>query len=385
MFRFLHTSDWHLGRALYGQSLIEDQSFILTQMLDLIDQRRPHALIIAGDVFDRALPPESAVKLFDWFLSEVALKRKVPVVLIPGNHDSRERVGFASSLLRNQNVTIFGDLEDAFHPVQLRGNDDQTYSVYGIPFVEPIEIGQLLGQMDVRTPDQATRLLCARLLAAKENADPAILICHAFVTGGEVSESEKEIYIGGSSQVDASAFDGFVYTALGHLHKPQRAGRDHVRYSGSLLHYSKSEIGHSKSVTEVHLGLKDNKTEIVEMLFHELKPKRALRYVEGDLTQLMESGRSEPNAQTDYIIAGFTDGGAVLDAFAKLRTVYPQLLHISRAGGFVPNTLPAVTREREEMSDFELFTEFFRDSTGHELSEPERVALIEMLKSVGPT
>ncbi len=375
MFRFLHTSDWHLGRSLYGQSLIEDQAFALESLLKLIDERKPHALLIAGDVFDRALPPEAAVTLFDWFLNQVARVREVQVFFIPGNHDSRERVGFAASLLRDQRVTIFSKLEHAFEPVKLKGDDGVEAWIYGIPFVEPIEVGQFLDVTEVRTPDHATRLLCRAMIEKKRDARPAVLLCHAFVAGGEVSESEKEIYIGGSSHVSPEVFDGFAYTALGHLHKPQSAGRECVRYSGSLLPYSKSEIGHQKSITEIALAGDGS----IKLELHSLQTRRSLRYIEGELKELIEKGMNDA-AKHDYVIAGFTDSGAVLDAFARLRSVYPGLLHISRAGGFVPLSLPALQKEREEMSDLELFGEFFRDATGADMNDQEREALIEVLK-----
>jgi DNA repair protein SbcD/Mre11 len=377
--RLLHTSDWHLGRLLYGQSLIEDQSYILDRLLELIDERKPHALLIAGDVFDRALPPEPAVTLFDHFLDQTAGKRNLPVFLIPGNHDSCERLGFASTLLRDRGVTIFARVQDALNPVRLKGEAGAEVLIHGIPFLEPIEIGQHLQREDLRTPDEAIGALCRHMLEQKTCQTPSVLLCHAFVVGGEISESEKEIYIGGSSQVNARAFEGFSYTALGHLHKPQRAGHDHVRYSGSLLPYSKSEVGHSKSITEICLHA-DGAVEIHET---PLRQKRQLRYLEGPLDQLID-GAKDDSAREDYVIAGFTDSGAVLDSFARLRTVYPNLLHVSRAGGFVPETLPslALRKELDQVSELELFTEFFKATTGADLTDEERTALIETIKNL---
>jgi DNA repair protein SbcD/Mre11 len=368
-----------LGRLLYGQSLIEDQSYILDRLLELIDERNPHALLIAGDVFDRALPPESAVTLFDYFLNQTAGKRNLPVFLIPGNHDSCERLGFASTLLRDRGVTIFARVTDALNPVRLRGDEGAEVLIHGIPFLEPIEIGQHLQREDLRTPDEAIGALCRHMLELKTCKTPSVLLCHAFVVGGEISESEKEIYIGGSSQVHARAFEGFSYTALGHLHKPQRAGHDFVRYSGSLLPYSKSEVGHAKSISEVCLHA-DGRVEIQEV---SLDQKRQLRYLEGALDQLIDGAKDDPGRE-DYIIAGFTDSGAVLDAFARLRTVYPNLLHVSRAGGFAPETLPslALKKELDQVSELELFTEFFKATTGADLSDEERLALIETIKDL---
>jgi DNA repair protein SbcD/Mre11 len=381
MIRFFHTSDWHLGRFLYGHSLLDDQSFILDRLIELIDEKSPHALLISGDIFDRSLPPESAVVLFDSFLRKVATKRRLPIFIIPGNHDSNERLGFAASLLRELNVTIFAQLEDSFSPVRIEGDKETAALIYGIPFVEPLLIGRLLGREDVRSPDAAISLLCRSLIEKKPEDLPAVLLCHAFVAGGEVSESEKEIFIGGSSQVDTGAFEGFAYTALGHLHKPQTAGSPNVRYSGSLLPYSKSEIGHLKSITEVQLQASGK----VETILHELPQRRALRYIEGELQTLIAEAQEKTGDSSleDYIIAGYTDRGAVLDAFARLRLVYPQLLHIARAGGFEPTSLPAMTRlrEKEKLSELDLFAEFFRDATGTDLTDPERDTLIEALNT----
>ena len=379
MIRFFHTSDWHLGRFLYGHSLLEDQAFILDRLIELIDEKLPHALLISGDIFDRSLPPESAVTLFDSFLRKVANKRRLPIFIIPGNHDSNERLGFAASLLRQLNVTIFARLEDCFSPVKITGDNGTSALIYGIPFVEPILIGRLLGNEEIRSPDAAIQLLCRALLEKKPEDLPAVLLCHAFVAGGEVSESEKDIFIGGSSQVDSRAFNGFAYTALGHLHKPQTAGSANIRYSGSLLPYSKSEIGHLKSITEIVLDASGK----VESTNHTLSQRRALRYIEGELQTLVSEGQSLSEDRDDYIIAGYTDRGAVLDAFARLRLVYPNLLHISRAGGYEPSSLPALSRlrEKEKLSELDLFAEFFRDATGADLNDFERDTLIEALNA----
>ena len=376
MIRLLHTSDWHLGRFLYGKSLIEDQAFALDRLVELIDRVKPHALLIAGDLFDRPLPPESAITLFDDFLNRIAGERRLPVLLIPGNHDSCERLGFASQLLRERGVTIFSRVEDAFTPIAIRGDNGAEALVYGIPFVEPVVVARALKQPKFETPDEATRALCRELLEKKTCARPAVLLCHAFVAGGEVSDSEKEIFIGGSSHVSHSAFQGFAYTALGHLHKPQRAGDERVRYSGSLLPYSKSEVGHEKAVLEIHL------TSASELTVnqHSLPCLRDLRYVEGELAELIANA-SEDAKRDDYVIAGFTDKGAVLDAYLRLRGVYPNLLHVSRAGGYQPEESPALSRkrERESLSELELFTEFFHASTGADLDASERSALIEAI------
>ena len=352
---------------------------MLDRLLELIDRTRPHALLISGDVFDRPLPPEAAVALFDRFLMETARKRDLPVLVIPGNHDSCERLGFASGLLREHGLVIFSKVEDAFEPVYIHGDDGCGSLVYGIPFVEPFMIGRALGRDQLDTPDAAIRALCRAILERKNEPHPAVLLCHALVTGGEGSESEREIFIGGASTVEASAFEGFAYTALGHLHKPQRAGADNIRYSGSLLPYSKSEVNHLKAINEVRID-HDGRIEIEA---HHLKPLRRLRYIEGELLALLESGLAD-RERDDYMIAGLTDRGAVLDAFAKLQRIYPRLLHVSRSGDFSPEVSPALARlrERENLSELDLFSEFFQSATGDALDEGERAIVIETLAEI---
>lgn len=377
MFRFIHTSDWHLGRQLYGKSLLEDQAWILERLTELIDATKPHAFLIAGDVFDRPLPPEAAIALFDRFLTEVAGKRNIPVFLIPGNHDSCERLGFASELLRDRGVTIFSKVEDAFSPVSVKGDDGVEALVYGIPFVEPFEIEKALGRGDLDTPEAALEALCGEILKQKPETHPTVLLCHALVAGGETTESERDIFIGGSASVHPRVFSGFTYTALGHLHKPQRAGSETIRYSGSLLPYSKSEVAHEKSVNEVRL----RKTGEVEVIAHHLAPLRRLRYIEGELASLLKEAEND-SSRDDYIIAGLADKDAVLDAFAKLNHFYPRLLHISRvvnATSLDLNFAQECVREMETMSDLELFADFFHSITGAPLEDNERQIISEVL------
>jgi len=372
--RLLHTSDWHLGRLLYGKSLLDEQKHALTRLLELIDEKRPDGLLIAGDIFDRTLPPEAAVQLFDWFCSEAVLNRKLPVFVIPGNHDSAERLGFGSALLRSSGLTIYSRIEDALKPAHVKGADGSEALIYGIPFLEPALIARFLDQENLKTPDEVTRALTAKMKSERTSGVPSVLIAHAFVVGGESSESERDLFVGGSAVVSADAFDGFTYTALGHLHKPQTAGSANVRYSGSLLSYSKSEVDHSKSVTEVVINGND-----VSFEFHSLPIKRALKYLEGSLAEL-----SARESDDSYIIVGLTDRGPVLDALARLRAVYPNILHVSRSGGYIPAELPSLARarERESMSDLDLFAEFFNDTVGTELSNEERDVLIETLSGL---
>lgn len=381
MIKFFHTSDWHLGRLLYGKSLLEEQAHALLGLLELIDEKKPDALLIAGDIFDRALPPEAAVQLFDWFCSEAVLKRGLPVFVIPGNHDSAERIGFGSGLLRSSGLTIFSRIDDVFKPVRLKSRDGTEALIYGIPFLEPALSARFLNDELLKTPDQVTRALVTRLLSEHPADVPSILLCHAFVLGGEGSDSERDLYVGGSSNVSVDAFEGLSYVALGHLHKPQTAGHASVRYSGSLLTYSKSEIDHTKSITEIVMNANSSFTSTL----HSLPARRALKYFEGTLEELVLRAATLTASDLDaHIIIGLTDSGPVLDALARLRVVFPNVLHVARAGGYSPATLPSLARlrERESLSDLDLFAEFFTETTSLTLSAEERTALIDAISSV---
>jgi DNA repair protein SbcD/Mre11 len=381
MIRLLHTSDWHLGRLLYGKSLLDEQAQALDRLLELIDARKPDALLIAGDIFDRALPPEAAVKLFDSFCSRAVIERGLPVFVIPGNHDSAERIGFGSKLLRERGLTIYSRVEDSLSPVRLKGQSSNEVMIYGIPFVEPVQIARYLGNDELRTPDATVRGLVHKIMESHPKEIPSVLLCHAFVVGGEASESERDLFVGGSSFVAADAFEGFTYTALGHLHKPQQAGHESVRYSGSLLAYSKSEIDHIKSVTEIEIA-SDHTLKFTQ---HSLPLSRTLRYIEGEIETLLREGEKTTGADRDaYVIAGLTDSGPVLDALARLRVIYPNILHVSRAGGYLSSTLPALEKikAREQLSELELFAEFFNETTGQELSAEERTSLVAAIESL---
>jgi DNA repair protein SbcD/Mre11 len=381
MIRLLHTSDWHLGRQLFGHSLIEDQQFVLGELLHLIDQTRPHALLIAGDIFDRSVPPELAVTLLNQFLNEAAGRRKLPIFIIPGNHDSAERVGFASGLLKENGVTIFARLEDAMTPTLLKGDNGAEALVYGIPFVEPSQVVHFLHRHDIENPDQAMAAMTQAILEKKSKELPAILLAHAFVAGSETSESERDIFIGGSSLVRSDAFNGFTYTALGHLHKPQSAGKENIRYSGSLLPYSKSEISHKKGISEVHIH-----SDRVEITNHPLKQLRELRLIEGEFHELLRQAETDPQRE-DYVIAHYTDRGAVLDAFRKLNFFYPRLLHVSRPEVQVTwndDAMSLRTRVKRDqtVTELDLFAEFYQAVSGQAMSEAERVEIIKALTEI---
>jgi exonuclease SbcD len=274
MARFLHTADLHLGKVIYNERLLDDQAAMLKEILQIIDAQKPDALLIAGDVFDRSVPPSDAVELLDDFLHAVCKERNTAVVMIPGNHDSADRVGFGARLLGDR-LHIVSSLDRCTTPLTLHDTHGPI-DVYGLPFLEPARVRAWTQDEDIRDHHTATAAMTARILQ-QNGASRKVLLAHAFVTGGLTSDSERALTIGGLDTVESSVFDGFSYVALGHLHRPQHVGRAAVQYSGSPLKYSASEVGYQKSITQIDLDA-EGQCDIVR---HPLHPVRDLVILEG--------------------------------------------------------------------------------------------------------
>ncbi len=374
--RLLHTADWHLGRIFHGVHLTDDQAHVLDQVVGLVRDTRPDAVLISGDVYDRAVPPPEAVSLLDDVLSRIVIGFKIPVVMIAGNHDSPERLGFASRLLANQGLHVFGSLSADVSVVPIPGKDG-VLRVYGLPYAEPSVVRQRLQNDAAQDHAGAMRVLTDRVREAHPSGQPCVVMAHAFVAGGEESESERPLSVGGAGSVEAAVFEGFDYVALGHLHRPQRAGLDHVQYSGSILKYSFSEDRHTKSVSLVELGAGGHmRVERVP-----LTPRRDVRRVEGYLAGILDEplvpGRSE-----DYLMVTLLDEGPILDAMGKLRQAYPNVLHIERPCLTVAGDMRGPSADHRKMTEVDLFSSFFSQVTGESLTEEESAAFASLVETL---
>ncbi|MCV2216940.1 exonuclease SbcCD subunit D [Thauera sp. Sel9] len=370
--RFLHSADWHLGRVHHGVSLLEDQAHILGEFVRLAADVRPDAILLAGDIYDRSVPPAEAVRLLDLVLTELVRGLRIPVVMIAGNHDGPDRLAFGAGLLGGAGLTVRGPFEIPARPLVLH-DEHGAVAIHALPYVEPAVVrnavaGQQSGEggEGARAVDSHQAALAVQLQAARAAQPPgarSVVVAHAFVLGGSESESERPLSVGASGAVDAALFDGFDYVALGHLHRPQQVGQARIQYSGSLLKYSFSEADHVKSVNLVELDAAGACT--VERIA--LTPRRDLRIVEGQLDAILAAGAADP-ARDDYILARLTDSGALLDAMGRLRSVHPNALAIERPQllGDGPGRAAADHR-RVRMQD--LFASFHRDTTGQPLDE----------------
>lgn len=368
--RFLHTADWHLGRVLHGTNLIEDQAYLLDRFVELAREEKPDAVLISGDVYDRSVPPATAVDLLDSVLCRLVGDLGLRVVLIAGNHDSAERLAFGSRLLRDKGLHIAGFPGPDVEPVVL-GDKAGPVFIYPIPFAEPAVVRHRLHQADIVGHQAAIESLLGGIRDSHPKGKRSVVMAHCFVTGMAECESERPVTVGGSGFIDPDVFDGFNYVALGHLHRPQSAGHG-IRYSGSLLPYSLSEIDHDKAVLTVDMG-DDGKCEVREV---QLTPRRRIRRVEGLLADVLAQARTD-RKRDDYIVVTQLDQGPVFDAMGKLRAQYPNTLHIERPA------LMQTGQERDridhrKIANVDLFGRFFEQVTGNPLTDEFREAYVDV-------
>ena len=326
--RILHTSDWHIGKRIHGASMIEDQKHILDQLLNLLEKESIDVLLMAGDIYDRSIPPTEAVELLDQTLSRIVLDLGVKVIIIAGNHDSPDRLDFGSKILKDQGLYIVGRYQDNHGPIVL-DDDYGSVSFYPVPYLEPAVIKAYYALDQTVTHDDAIEIVLDKIKGMMNTENRNICISHSFVVGSEqpeTSESERPLSIGGSEYVKAHHFDAFDYVALGHLHRPQKVGRQNMRYAGSLLKYSFSEAKQKKSVTLIDLKEKGN----MQIQTLTLKPKRDLRIIQGELNQLLEKEVYTLGNTDDYIYAILTDQNKLYEPMQKLRTIYPNILQLER-------------------------------------------------------
>lgn len=366
--RFLHTSDWHLGRVYHGVSLLEDQAAVLRDFVRLAAARRPDAVLIAGDIYDRSVPPAEAVRLLDAVLTELVGELRIPVIAIAGNHDGPDRLAFGAGLLGGAGLTVRGPVSAEMAPVVLRDADGEV-AIWPLPYAEPAVVRAAFGADAIADHHAA---LAAQLATVRAGAVPGrreVVIAHAFVAGCAESESERPLSVGGSGMVGAELFAGFDYVALGHLHRPQQVGGERIQYAGSLLKYSFAEADHLKSVNWVELDGAGRCT--VERI--PLSPPRDLRILSGTLEALLAAASADPRCD-DYVLARLADRGALLDAMGKLRSAYPNALAIERPqlGG---EGVGCVAGDHRRVRLQDLFAGFWQETTGLALAADEAAAL----------
>ena len=361
--KFIHISDLHLGKRLKEFSLIEDQNYILKQILTIVKEEKPDGVLIAGDVYDRSVPSEEAMQLWDSFLVRLA-ELKVPVYAISGNHDSSVRFSDHGQLVETTGIHLSPVYNGTVKKYSCSGSCGEV-NIYLLPFIKPASVRPAFPDEEIVTYTDACRVAIEHMDVDTSKIN--ILVAHQFVTGAERCDSE-EVSVGGLDNVDVSVFDPFDYVALGHIHGKQHMGRKTVRYCGTPLKYSFSEKDHKKTVTVVEIGGKDS----IDIREIPLKPMHDLREIRGSYNELMSKDFYEGTDTRDYIRAVLTDEEEIIDGMAKLRIVYPNIMYLEYDNRRTQSDSSVSDAERvEEKSPLELFEEFYEKQNNQPLSSEQ--------------
>ena len=396
--RFLHTADWHLGRIFYGQYLTDDQAHVLEhQFFTILKEEKIDGILLAGDVFDRAVPPIEAIELWDSIITRLAMDFKVPLFVVSGNHDGAERLEVGRSMLSESGIHIWGSPHHALQPFEFEGADGRV-AICPMPFSEPRRIGDALGlnsseskpvdtdtaedtlfsyvddkaqeavALNLHNYDQMYQAWSDYLYKQVPKRMRSIAISHAFVMGGEVGGSERTLSVGGSEQVSPHVFKNFHYTALGHLHGPQRMGADHIRYSGSPLKYSFDEHEQKKSFTIIDMDTKGK----VDISTIPVEAKRDVVILEGYFEDLLNNTAIQTKHKDDYVQARLLDTMPIMDGMAKLRQVYHRCMTIELAGRIATPVVDMGDAVFKELNERELFNQFAETVWKNPLTEREQ-------------
>lgn len=373
--KFIHLSDLHIGKRVNEYSMLEDQEYILNQIINIIDEQKPDGVIIAGDVYDKSVPAAEAVALFDDFLVNLS-KRNLYVFVISGNHDSPERIAFGGRLMEASKIYMSPVYDGGLSPVTLV-DDYGKINIWLLPFVKPVHIRKFNEGAEINSYTDAVQVAVDNLDIDINERN--IMITHQFVTGADRTESE-EFSVGGTDNVDVSVFDVFDYTALGHIHRPQNCKSEKVRYSGTPLKYSFSESKDNKSVTLVELKEKGNLS--VDAI--PLKPMRDMVEIKGKYDEIMlRDFYKNTTYQEDYVHIILTDENDIPDAIGKLRTVYHNLMKLdydnlrTRNMNFIDGA-----ENIEKKSPYEHFSEFYEKQNNQPMNDNQSDFMKKLIEEI---
>ena len=372
--KIMHLSDLHIGKKVNEYSMLQDQIYILKEILRIIDNEKVETVIIAGDVYDRSLPPNEALELFDEFLYQLS-SRNVNVFVISGNHDSPERISYGGRMMTENKIFLSPVYDGNVKPISL--NDDYgEVNFYLLPFIRPADIRRYFPDENIENYTDAVKVAIDNMNV--DFSERNILITHQFVTGAELSESE-DIIVGGTDNVSGEVFDGFDYVALGHIHREQTVGKDNIRYCGTPLKYSFSEAKHIKSVTILDFKDKEN----IEYSKIPLTPLRDMREIRGTYDELTLKSNYENTNVDDYLHITLTDEEDIPDAIGKLRSIYPNIMkldydNLRTRGSSIVDAIENI----ESKSPFELFADLFKQQNNQDMSEEQEEIMRNLIDKI---
>ncbi|GAA3997096.1 exonuclease SbcCD subunit D [Deinococcus rubellus] len=378
--RFIHTADWHLGRVFGGQSLIQDQEFVLREFVELVRESKPDAVLISGDIYDRAVPPAAAVELYDQVLSQL-IDLHVPVIAIAGNHDGPQRLAFGRQLMSQAKYYIAGLPQAEISVVTLHDQHGPVH-FHALPYAEPVMVRSILQQPNISTHQEAMSACLASSVERIAAGGRHVLLAHAFVQGGsETPDSERPLSVGGADRVNASLFEKFAYVALGHLHQPHAAGRPQIRYSGSLLKYSFAEEHHVKGVELVEL----TETGAVQREHIALHPRRDVRSIRVSLEELETQPYRLAN-QEDYLQVILTDSENLMAPINRVREFFPNTLELLTEERLLNSTsnlsAPSFAEKSDMPQPIQMIEAFFEQRFGDSLTHPQYQRIQQILNDL---
>lgn len=368
--KFIHTADWHLGKLVQGVYMTEDQRYVLRQLVETVERERPDAVVVAGDLYDRAIPPTEAVDLLDELFQTIVIELNTPLLAISGNHDSPDRLNFGTAIMEARGLHLVGQLKQAHKPVVLRDENGEVH-FHLVPYADPAQVRFALEEPEIRSHDDAMKAIVGRIEASMDPSARHVFVGHAFVTPGatpeeNTSQSERPLSIGGAEYVHSEYFHAFHYTALGHLHQAHYVSDEKIRYSGSPLKYSISEENHNKGFLIVEIDGAGN----AAVDKRELKPRRDMRRVTAPIEEIENHPVNE-----DYVFVTLLNDNPVLFPMEKVRAVYPNALHVERKATIAAHA-NAEAREnvpaRREADPVTLFSAFYQEVKGVPLTEDKQ-------------
>ena len=372
--KLIHLSDLHIGKRVNEVSMIEEQAYILNQVLAAIDAETPGAVLISGDVYDKSIPSAEAVTLFDDFLCRLAEKQQ-QVFIISGNHDSAERLAFGGRLMEDKGIHLSPVYNGNIAPITLTDEYGPVH-FWLLPFLKPAHVKRFYPDDGIESYTDACRVAVEKM--GIEPAERNVILVHQFVTGSSTCDSE-EISVGGTDNVDAVVFAGFDYVALGHIHGPQNIGSERIRYCGTPLKYSFSEAKHQKSITVVELGEKGS----FDLRTIPLTPLHDLREIRGSYDEVTAKSFYENTAVDDYLHITLTDEEDVPEAMARLRVIYPNLMKLTYDNARTrSNAVIDGAVDVRKKSPLQLFGELYEQQNNQPMSEVQNDFMRELIESI---
>ena len=373
--KLMHLSDLHLGKRVNEFSMLEDQTYILNKIIHIIDEEQPKGIILAGDIYDKPIPPAEAVELFDDFLYKLS-QRNLDVFIISGNHDSAERIAFGSRLFDKSGIHLSPVYNGNISPIEL-SDDFGNINIYMLPFIKPVHVRRFFPDEEISSYTDAMSIVINSMDIDTDARN--ILITHQFVTGSSRTESE-DISVGGSDNVDASVFKDFDYVALGHIHRSQSCGSEYIRYCGTPLKYSFSEANDTKSITVIDIKEKGN----IKLDFIPLTPLRDMVEIKGKYNEIMLKDFYEGSTlRNDYLHITLTDEDDIQDVITKLRVVYKNIMKLDYDNQRTRNSAEInLINDIESKSPLELFDIFYESRNGQHLSDVQKDFMENIIEDI---